>query len=402
MNDEQEKLNTTPEETATLEAEYSALRRSRVRRTRILRAVIITVLTAILAAAVYFIIHYRSLLTPEALRSYVKLSSSSSLNTLGSAADVVGGNSSVYAAFSDGLAVATTTSVRYATPDGREGFSCPAVLAQPSLSVNGDRILAYDRGGTALMLFDENGLYASADAQGEIISASVSQEGFVSVLCESEGYISCLSVYGKKFQLIYSWYNSEYYCVASAYHDDSQKCAVSVIMEREGALAGRLLIFDVTAEGIAHSVELGHSVPTDVYASDLGFTVATLTGAAFVDTNGALPVSRSFSEPVHSICHDGEGGLFFLLAPYTPEKKYVLVHTDYQGVLSRSVPLNEDVYAVHASFGHFAVLTGRDAVIYNSALDIERIITTEPDIIDIALIRGKSAVLFSDDGLTVH
>ena len=402
MNNEQEKLNTTPEETAQLEAEFAARRKVRVRRTRIIRAVVISVLSAVLVAMVYLAVHYRDRLTPESLRQYVNVSSGNSLNTLGGAADVVGGNSSVYAAFENGLAVATTTSVRYATPDGRGGFSHAAVITKPSLRVSGEYLLAYDRGGSALMLFDKNGLISSGEAVGNVISASVSEEGIVSVISEAEGYISCLTVYSEKFQLVYRWYNSEYYCIASAYHDDSQKVGVSVVMEREGSLGGRFLIFDVTAEGIAHSVELGHAVPTDVYVSDLGFTVATRTGADFTDVNGSLCVSRDFAEPLQGICPDGQGGMFFLLAPFSPDEKYSLIHADSQGVLSGTVTLNEDILSIHASFGRLAILTGRDAVIYNTALDVERIISTEPDIINIAVIRRGTAVLFSEDGLTLN
>lgn len=401
MNNEQEKLNTSPDEVARLEAEFSAKRKLRVRRTRIIRASVISVLAAILVVMVYFAVRYRDTLTPESLRNYVNISSGSAINTLGGAADVVGGNSSVYAAFSDGLAVATTTSVRYATPNGRQGFSESAVLTSPALYSSEDYLLAYDKTGNTLMLFDKNGLVATAETSGTIISATVSEDGVCSVISEADGYISCLSVFNRKLEPLYRWFNSEYYTIAAAYHDDSRRCAVSAVTESSGTLCGSILIFDVTEEGIASVADLGATVPTEITASKYGFSVAARNGAVFVETDGTIYAQQSFSEPVHGICPDGKGGLFFVLAPYTPEEKFILVHCNNEGLISRKIKINEDILAIHAYEEHFGVLSGKDITIYNTDLDIERIIQREPDVTSVAVIRDGYAVLFSEDGLVI-
>ena len=401
MNNEQEKLNITPDEVTKLEAEFTAKRKTRVRRTRIFRATVISVLAIILVCMVYFAVRYRDMLTPESLRNYVNISSGSALNTLGGAADVVGGNSSVYAAFSDGLAVATTTSVRYATPNGRRGYSQDAVFTSPALYASEDYLLAYDRAGNTLMLFDKNGLVASSEANGNIISATVSEDGVCSVISETDGYISCLTVFNRKLEPIFKWYNSEYYTISAAYHDDSRKCAVSAVTEENGTLHGKVLIFNVTAEGIESIASLGTTVPTEITTSKYGFTVAARNGAVYLDTEGNIFAQQKFSEPVRGICPDGNGGLFFVLAPYTPEEKFILVHSNNQGLLSRKIKINEDILAIHAYDQHFGVLSGKDITVYNIDLEIERIINTDPNVENVAVINNGYAVLFSDDGLTV-
>ena len=401
MNNEQEKLNTSPDEVARLEAEFTAKRKTRIRRTRIIRAAVISVLAAILIVMVYLAVRYRDMLSPETLRNYVNISPGSTVNTLGGAADVVGGNSSVYASFSDGLAVATTTSVRYATPNGRRGFSEDAVLTSPALYSSDDFLLAYDKAGKTLMLFDKNGLVASAEVSGSIISATVSEEGVCAVISEAEGYISCLSVFNRKLEPLYRWFNSEYYTISAAYHDDSRRCAVSAVTESEGTLHGSLLLFDITEEGIANLADLGTTVPTEITTSKYGFTVSARNGAVYVEPNGTIYAQQTFSDPVHGICPDGNGGLFFILAPYTPEEKYLLVHADSEGLLSVKTKINEDILAIHAFDKHFALLSGKDITVYDTDLNIERIIKTEPDVVSVAVIRDGYAVLFSDDGLTI-
>ncbi len=401
MNNEQEKLNTTPDEVAKLEAEFASKRRTNTRRRAIFRASVITLLVAVLVAIIYFAVSYGDRFSPENLRQYVSIRRSNSINTLGGAADIVGGNSSVYANFADGLALATTTSVRYSTPDGKDGFSEKAVLAEPSVSVNGNYLLAYDRSGTDLMLFDDGGLLSAGQVAGDIVSASVSKGGIVSVISEAEGYISCLTVFNSDFELVYRWHNSEYYCVSSAYHDDSKSCAVNIILEENGVLTGGVLIFDTTAEGIAHSIPLGNAVPRDIWATDAGFTTVSGDSVSLVDTAGTLYVSHGFTEGIHGISPDGNGGLFILLAPYSPGRKYELIHMEADGLLSRRVAINEDIHALHAADGHFAILTGKNVAVYNTILDVERIISQESDIINIAVIRDGLVVLFSRDGLKV-
>ncbi len=63
--------------------------------------------------------------------------------------------------------------------------------------------------------------------------------------------------------------------------------------------------------------------------------------------------------------------------------------------------MSEDLIAIHAADGLLGVLTARGVRLYDASLAEKRIISTDPDIIDIRVLRGGSVVLFSRDGLTV-
>ncbi len=402
MNDETEQNSTANDAVTRLEDELSLRRRKARRKSRIITAVILVILTAVAVSSAVFLVTFWDRLSPESVRDYVDIrSSGNTITKIGGAADIVTGNSSVFAAFDKGLAIATTTSVRYATVDGRSGFSQNAVFSSPAISVSEKYLLVYDRLGNSLMLFDDDGLVSSSEADGKIISASVSNSGVCAVISEADGYISLLSVYDRSFSPVYKWYNSEYYCISAAYHDESAVCGATVVFEQDGDLFGRILLFNVGAEGIANSIELGLSVPTELWASSEGFTAMTDRGAAFADVTGSLTAIKTFDHPVCGYSPDGRGGVFILLAPFSLTEKYSLLHVDPAGKLSSEVTINEDVLALHASNGYLGVLTGKSATLYNTDLGVERIISQDSDIINIAVIRGGYAVLFSEDTLTV-
>ncbi len=132
------------------------------------------------------------------------------------------------------------------------------------MSASGDYLLAYDRGGRSLLLFDRDGLLASAEAVGDVISASVSEKGTVSVVSEAEGYMSALSVYDAALRSVYRWYSTEVRCIAAAFDETSRQAGVSAVFAADGELCGRVLLFDVTAEGASHTVDLGVSAPSEI------------------------------------------------------------------------------------------------------------------------------------------
>ncbi|MBQ5973893.1 MAG: hypothetical protein IJL69_06785 [Oscillospiraceae bacterium] len=401
-NETPEKKIVADEAVEQLESEFRARRRARRRRRAILTAALLLVLTAVTVLIVLFLVKYWDRLSPKEVSRYVDLRTpGTALTRIGGAADIVTGTNSVSGAYADGLAVITTTAVRYATVRGGDGYTEAAVLGSPAMSASGEYLLAYDRGGRSLLLFDRDGLLASAEAVGDVISASVSEKGTVSVVSEAEGYMSALSVYDAALRSVYRWYSTEVRCIAAAFDETSRQAGVSAVFTADGELCGRVLLFDVTAEGASHTVDLGVSAPSEIWACSGAFTVRTANGAAFLSSDGSLTALRTFAEPIRGFAPDGLGGLYLLLASDSLTEKYAVAHVDASREAPVRVGVSEDLIAIHAADGLLGVLTARGVRLYDASLAEKRIISTDPDIIDIRVLRGGSVVLFSRDGLTV-
>ena len=67
-------------------------------------------------------------------------------------------------------------------------------LAQPGISVGGERVCAYDIGGTTLCVADFKGNKTDITPSGEIISADLSESGYLAVCTEAAGYKGAVTV----------------------------------------------------------------------------------------------------------------------------------------------------------------------------------------------------------------
>lgn len=110
-----------------------------------------------------------------------------------------------YVSFDGKLFGADKTSVTVFDKSGNVLSTQNVQLSSPILKCSGNYIAAADKGGNRIYLFSGEKLEFTAQTEGNIISADVSDSGDVVLVCEKDYYKGSVVVYNKRGELIYAW-----------------------------------------------------------------------------------------------------------------------------------------------------------------------------------------------------
>lgn len=93
------------------------------------------------------------------------------------------------------LVILSDTALRMLGADGSEIWSANVQMTAPALVQGGGKIAAYDVGGTAVYVLDENGEQMELTAEGPIVSASLNSSGILAVTSQVSGTKGRVDVY---------------------------------------------------------------------------------------------------------------------------------------------------------------------------------------------------------------
>lgn len=321
---------------------------------------------------------------------------------IGGPIDIIAGNTAEYASFAKGVAVVTTSSVRYATLDGSDGFIIDADFSRPTVSAAGGMLLAYDKSGTGLLVTDTKGRHTLAQGYGDTISAHINKKGYVSVFSEANGYKCALSAYDKNLNMRYRWKTSEYYGVASVVSEDGRTCAAAVVCVENGSMVGRIVFFNLEKEGIAETVDLGGQLPLDIWETDSGFFTVTDGYALSLDFDGNVKGRYNFGNgKIAGYVADKNGGVFIAVNSESASARYELVHLDSKAQQTGRRPIISDVFSISSCSGLLAVHNGTGIDVYDEKLNLKRIISPDGKVEKVVIISdGIVVIVTADEVLT--
>lgn len=371
-------------------------RKRRTRAKRITKRVVwILFVLAIVGAVTYFLVKYWDVFKPDNFRETVTMEKSEkSLLKIGGALDIITGNTARYVSFSDGLAVVSTSTIRYATEDGEEGFLAEAQLSQPAVATAAEQMLIYDRGGRTMICADKTDVLAQGEALGGAISMSINDHGRISAVTECVGYQCAVSVYDLSLNRLYTWRTPEYFAVQSLVSDDNKYLAAAVADIRDERLNMSLLIFDLQEEGVQYEIPIGSDGVAGLFPSGDGFLAITETEVIRIAWDGTLQSRVTFDgDELVGLVRDG-GSIYLLLNDIDDiTAHYRLLRIGEDGGIAAELRLKNDVYAIHAANGMVAVLTGDQIRLYDDTLSIKKYVSPEPGVTDIILLRDHKLIM---------
>ena len=97
--------------------------------------------------------------------------------------------------YGDGLIVASRTGVELLDSTGGETLMVSAPMANPNVTVVGDRAFAYDVGGTNYVVIDGGEATAQREADNEIIAASMNSAGGLAIATKQTSYKATVYVF---------------------------------------------------------------------------------------------------------------------------------------------------------------------------------------------------------------
>lgn len=323
-------------------------------------------LIGLLCSLVYCVWNYHDKLSLRSLRQLASYFAASA------GAEFTGytfeaGTESVYDEFGNGLAVIGSDTLSFISAEGREELSVQLKYATPALSVCGDNMLAYDRGGRGLCLTNRYTALWQKELESDIIAASVNENGAFTVVTDEQGYRAAVTLYDNRQQERFKWNTSEYYIMLACAAPDSRHLAALCMAEEGGKRKSLVRVFHTSREDALFDIDLGGmTVYSMEYYKNDALVVVADQGVFIYDGKGALKGRFAYTEGA-LVTFSHKMGQLPCVALETGDKslrtRVVMVGEDGQPVFDRGYAAT--ARGVSAAGDYIAVLL-RDSVVHTS------------------------------------
>ncbi len=150
-----------------------------------------------------------------------------------------------YADYRDYILCVNETSVMAYDDAGKSLWAIGIHMSEPILDVGGSYYMIAERGGRKIALFDGKKRLYEAEADGDIKTAALSENGDVVVVSEKEFYKGAVIVINKNGDRVFSWNSGHYNITDADIAAGSRRVAVSLLATDTGANSV-IEIFDIS------------------------------------------------------------------------------------------------------------------------------------------------------------
>lgn len=354
------------------------------KQNKLLRRILAGVLTVLLIALAVLVFVFRDNLSEEELRRtfghQLEVSAADGPYTYESGTD------QVFAAAGDGLAVASGSAVQLLDADGETVWKRIVSYGAPAAFGSREQTLFCDIGGRTAVIVSPEGESEEIAVNGEIITASMNENGWFALVTEAAGYKGLVQVYNAARELQYEWWSGSGYVLRAAVSPDN-KLLAALCADSEG---GKLHIFSLSSEE-----ELAGTAFPDELAFDLSFmdsgTVCCLSESKlhFIGTDGAVKGEYDLGgRYLTDYDLGGDGFAVLCVSDYRASAGGELLTVSPEGEVLGSAELSRGVISLCARGRQILVMTGGDLTLFGQ--DLSRQDRSE------ALMTAKRAVLRPD------
>ena len=281
-------------------------------------------------------------------------------------------SSNRFAVLGDRLVVLSDTRLRVLNASGGEVWSTAVSMTAPALESGGGKAVAYDVGGTALYVVDQNGEVFSLTATEEepLISASLNEEGWLAVTAKMKGYKGCVRVYDSDMEEMFRFRSSRRFLTDAWVAGKGEALAAVTLGQENGTFVSNVVLYRLTEEEPYGNYDITDGLVADIGWVDGKFAAVSDTSLTFAGIKGEL--EGSFGDKgAHLREYDlhGDGFAAVLLNRYQSGSVGRLVTVGADGTELGSLEVSEEVQDISAAGRYLAVLYLDRLVIYNQALE---------------------------------
>ena len=210
--------------------QFEKARKKRWKKTALIAAVVVA-----LAVGVYLLINLQTYTSARALDTYT----------------VSGASGSAYEQFADGVLKYSRDGISYLNLHGEEMWNQPYQMKNPVVDVNGSSAAVADKGGNAVLVFNEEGVRGETQTNLPIERVRVSEQGIVSVILtdENEARVLCYDAAGNLLVENKTSMNGTGYPLDVALSPDGETMQVLYLYTEAGAVKSRVIYYNFGESG---------------------------------------------------------------------------------------------------------------------------------------------------------
>lgn len=346
------------------------------------RGVVTISVTIALVAVASLVFVFRDRLTGEGLRSMFRGNQNATVQSDAFTYEI--GTGQVFTtAMGGGLAVASSSAVELLNDAGETVFKQMVSYGTPAVLGWSGGALFCDLGGTGCVLADLKGGSTVIPAAGEILTASMNENGWFAVVTGAVGYKGLTSVYDSAGTERFKWWSGSGYVLRVALSPDNR--ALAVLCAEAGG--GKLHVFHLDSEEEQAVAGFDNELPFDLaFLGDDRLCVVSQDAVSFLAEDGTL---KNRWEPGENYLLDydlsGQGFAAFYLSPYRGGGGGALVTLDRDGKALGRVETVHDVTGLSANGRRLLATNAAGLTVYGQDLSVlyeeERLMTARKSLL---------------------
>lgn len=298
------------------------------------------------------------------------------------------------------LVVLSDTRLKVLDEAGTEIVSLPVKMKAPALAFGGNRVVAYDVGGTELFVVDKTGelLHLTAQESDPFIAATLNKSGWLAVTSEKKTYKGAVSVYNEQMEEVFAFHSSTRFVTDAYVTDDNATLTAVTLGQKDSVFVSNIVLYDLSStdpkanydvsDGLA--LGIGQQRGKLVTVADSNLTFASLAGVVEATYAYDDAYLREFD-----LCGDGFTALLLNRYQYGNVSRLVTVGPD--GVELASLDVNEEILSISAAGRYLAVLYADSLKIYNQDLQIYATLTGTSYAKEVLVREDGSALLIASE-----
>lgn len=297
------------------------------------------------------------------------------------------------------LAVVSSSGLQLLDDNGKTVLHEIFTLSQPGISVGGERVCAYDIGGTTLCVADFKGNKTDIEPAGEIISADLSDSGYLAVCSDAAGYKGAVTVYDTSGKAVYVWYSGTGYLVRAAVSPDGKYLA-ALCLQDSGSVVHTFALTSADERGSAACAD---ELFADLFWRGGKVCCVSQTRLAFFDDAAKLTAEYPFGDLyLYDYAAEGDGFVTLALSRYRSGSAEQLVTVGASGNEIGKCSTTGAVTSLSVNGKQVLVQYSDRLTLYNQQLD--EIKSVEQNLLGVrrsVLLRRGAALLVSGSSAEV-
>ena len=282
-------------------------------------------------------------------------------------------SSNSYAAWDNGLAVASFAGLHTMDANGRPVCTEDVSMRAPALRVGSGALLLFDVGGSHAAVLPKGGKTpVTLDVDGSIFDADISTGNAVCIAASESGYKTVLHVYNDKQKEIYRWFSATRFLPLCAVSPDGRMLAAVSYGQKDGSFCCFLDLFRTNRQDPEYSVELGGGLVYDIrFLSNERICLIGEDEIRIVRTNGETVGSFDLqSWYLSDYTAEGDGFVLTALNMYKAGNRCTVATVNADGEQIASCFVDDEILDIAAAGHYAAVLTTRELTIYRRDLTV--------------------------------
>ncbi len=268
----------------------------------------------------------------------------------------------------DSLIILTTENFSVYSHRGKLIYSQPHSYASPSISVNDDRAVIFDRGKRSFMLINEKKVLFIGEAGGDIICAEYGSVGNYALGIKGDTSTSSLVVYSATNKVLFQW-NCAYEFIASiALSPNGKFAGVATVGAENGEIFTNVKYFGFDYQEPINSQVFKNSTVLDlVFSSVNSLTVFSNTGVYTINKESENPVTvcEYYASEFNSFDRSVKGDYTVALARYGSANNFLITVYSAKGKQKAVIETDCKIKSVTMSEKYIFALAENCTMVYN-------------------------------------